>query len=107
MKKVQIDLQDLSNDASNIQVGMHKELKNKSFKTMSFIHQCVDKNVNYISSKETWEILKKGHIGDDKLVKVCLQTLRRKFKFLQMENNEKFVEYLNRITHVMDLCACR
>ena len=46
------------------------------------------------SSKDAWEILEKGHAGDDKLKKVSLQTLRRQFKLLQMKLNEKILFFL-------------
>lgn len=58
------------------------------------------KIVNAISSKERWDILTKGHDSDEKLKKILLQTFRKQFELLQMDNNEKVVKYFNFITQV-------
>jgi ribosomal protein S4E len=55
---------------------------------------------NASSAKECWDILQRCHDGNDKLKSVRLQTLRRQFELLQMEPNEKIVEYFNRIQQV-------
>jgi hypothetical protein len=85
----------------------HRALKKKDFKAMFFIHQCVDltnfQNIeNASSAKECWDILQRCHAGNDELKSVRLQTVRRKFELLQMEPNEKIVEYFNRIQQVTD-----
>jgi hypothetical protein len=70
---------------------------------MFFIHQCVDltnflkiKNASF--AKECWDILQRCHA--DKLKSVRLQTLIRQFELLQMESNEKIIEYFNHIQQV-------
>lgn len=77
MDIVQTCLQDLLIYASDVQVDAHKESKKKDFKMMFFILQCIDmvnfqKIENEASSKETWDIIEKGHVDEDNLKKVCL-----------------------------------
>ncbi|CAJ2665360.1 unnamed protein product [Trifolium pratense] len=72
---------------------------------MFFIHQCVDlvnfqKIENATSAKECWDILEKAHSGNEKLKQVRLQTWKRKFELLQMENNESIADYFNKITNI-------
>ncbi|PNX64002.1 F-box protein, partial [Trifolium pratense] len=47
-----------------------------------------------------WDILAKCHEGNDKLKKVRLQTWKRKFELLQIEDNETITTYFNRITNI-------
>ncbi|KAK2403406.1 putative mitochondrial protein [Trifolium repens] len=95
----------LAENATEAQRTEHRALKKKDFKAMFFIHQCVDlinfqKIENASSSKECWDILEKGHSGNDKLKQVRLQTWKRKFELLQMESNESVAEYFNKITTI-------
>ncbi|GAU41499.1 hypothetical protein TSUD_13810 [Trifolium subterraneum] len=83
----------------------HRTLKKKDFKAMFFIHQCVDlvnfqKIENATSAKECWDILEKGHSGNDKLKQVRLTTWKRQFELLQMDENESIAEYFNKITNI-------
>jgi hypothetical protein len=57
-------------------------MKKKDFKAMFFIHQCdglinFQKIENATTTKECWEILEKGHAGNEKLKQVRLQILKR------------------------------
>jgi hypothetical protein len=59
-----------------------KAMKKKDFKAMFFIHQCdglinFQKIENATTTKECWEILEKGHAGNEKLKQVRLQILKR------------------------------
>ncbi|PNX87586.1 F-box protein [Trifolium pratense] len=92
-------------DANEAQRTAHRNSKKKDFKAMFFIHQCVDViNFQMIenagSAKECWDILAKCHEGNEKLKKVRLQTWKRKFEILQMEDNETITAYFNRITNI-------
>jgi hypothetical protein len=55
---------------------------------------------NATSAKECWDILEKGHSGNEKLKQVRLQTWKRKFELLQMEQSESIAEYFNKITNI-------
>jgi hypothetical protein len=102
----------LPDNATEAQRTEHRALKKKDFKAMFFINQCVDlvnfqKVENATSAKECWEILEKGHAGNEKLKQVRLQTLKRQFELLQMESNEKVSDYFNWITQVSNVMkAC-
>ncbi|MCH99727.1 F-box protein, partial [Trifolium medium] len=73
---VETGIGDLAADATEAQRQAHRALKKKDFKVMFFIHQCVDlanfqKIENASTSKECWDILEKGHVGDAKLKQNC------------------------------------
>ncbi|GAU19312.1 hypothetical protein TSUD_335980 [Trifolium subterraneum] len=92
-------------NATEAEQTAHRALKKKDFKAMFFIHQCVDlvnfqKIENATSSKECWDILEKGHSGNDKLKQVRLTTWKRQFELLQMDDNESIAEYFNKITNI-------
>ena len=82
-----------------------KKNKKKDCKATFLIHQCVDeahfeKIAGAATSQEAWKILEKCNEGAEQLKKVRLQTMRRQYELMQMENNEKIVEFFNRIiTH--------
>ncbi|GAU13417.1 hypothetical protein TSUD_127130 [Trifolium subterraneum] len=92
-------------NATEAEQTAHRALKKKDFKAMFFIHQCVDlvnfqKIENATSAKECWDILEKGHSGNDKLKQVRLTTWKRQFELLQMDENESIAEYFNKITNI-------
>ncbi|GAU25734.1 hypothetical protein TSUD_216650 [Trifolium subterraneum] len=92
-------------NATEAEQTAHRALKKKDFKAMFFIHQCVDlvnfqKIENATSAKECWNILEKGHSGNDKLKQVRLTTWKRQFEMLQMDENESIAEYFNKITNI-------
>ncbi|XP_073227057.1 uncharacterized protein [Cicer arietinum] len=49
------------------------------------------------TSKEAWDVLVKYYTGGEKTKKIKLQMLRRKYKLLQMKNNENVIDYCNRV----------
>lgn len=70
-----------------------KYAKKKDCKALFIIHQCVDltnfeKIYAATTSNGAWEILEKSHGGMEKMKKVKLQTMRRQYDLLQMENHE-------------------
>jgi hypothetical protein len=55
------------------------------------------------SAKEAWEILEKTYAGGDKLKKVKLQTLRRRYELLQMTESESVGDFFTRILSITNL----
>ncbi|KAK2431203.1 hypothetical protein QL285_029460 [Trifolium repens] len=109
---VETDVCELANDATEVQRNAHRALKKNDFKAMFFIHQYVDlvnfqKIENATSAKECWDILEMGHSGNEKLKQVRLQTWKRKFELLQMEQNEGIAEYFNKITNITNQMISR
>ncbi|XP_019430565.1 PREDICTED: uncharacterized protein LOC109337932 [Lupinus angustifolius] len=66
-----------------------------------------EKIVEAATSQEAWRILEKYNEGAEQLKKVRLQTMRRQYELMQMENNEKVADFFNRIiTHTNGMKAC-
>ncbi|XP_019462913.1 PREDICTED: uncharacterized protein LOC109361831 [Lupinus angustifolius] len=92
---------------------MFKEAKKKDNKALFLLHQCVDdthfeKIQNAITAKDAWDILTRSHSGGDKIKKVKLQTLRRQYELLQMEESDKVGDYFTKvitITNQMKGCG--
>ncbi|XP_019416446.1 PREDICTED: uncharacterized protein LOC109327744 [Lupinus angustifolius] len=81
---------------------MHKEAKKKDNKAIFLIHQRVDdihfeKIQNATTSKGAWDILIRSHEGGDKIKKVKLQTLRRQYELLHMEECGRIGEYFTKV----------
>lgn len=86
----------------------HKEATKKDRKALFLIHQCVDSgNFDKISSansfKEAWDILNKSYAGADKVKRVRLQSLRREYENLVMEENETAAAYFTRFQTLVNL----
>ncbi|XP_027191822.1 uncharacterized protein [Cicer arietinum] len=100
-------------NAIDAQKLTHKENKKKDCKAMVILHQSVDpphfeKNSRATNSKEAWEILEKCNAGAEQLKKVRLQTMRRQYELMQMDENERVSEFFNRIlilTNSMKSCG--
>ncbi|XP_019455152.1 PREDICTED: uncharacterized protein LOC109356282 [Lupinus angustifolius] len=96
-----------------IQRTMFKEAKKKDNNALFLWHQCVDdthfeKIQNVTTTKEAWGILVRSHSGGDKIRKVKLQTLRRQYELIQMEENDKVGDYFTKvitITNQMKGCG--
>ncbi|GAU28768.1 hypothetical protein TSUD_357540, partial [Trifolium subterraneum] len=102
---IEAGIRPIAANATEAEQTAHRALKKKHFKAMFFIHQCVDlvnfqKIENATSLKECWDILEKGHSGNDKLKQVRLTTWKRQFELLQMDENESIAEYFNKITNI-------
>jgi len=83
-------LEDLGTKATDEAKRSYKNLQKLDSKARFLIYQCVGPKIfNKISkattAKECWEILMKTYGDGDKNKKVKLQTLRRQFEFLSME----------------------
>lgn len=66
-----------------------------------------EKIQNANTAKEAWNILCRCHAGGEKIKKVRLQTLRKKYELLQMQDGEKISKYFNKIltlTNQMKSC---
>ncbi|XP_019450621.1 PREDICTED: uncharacterized protein LOC109352893 [Lupinus angustifolius] len=78
------------------------ETQKKDNKALFLIHQCVDdvhfeKIQNAMTAKEAWDILVTSHAGGDKIKKVKLQSLRKQYELLHMEEGDKVGEYFTKI----------
>ena len=88
----------LATNVTNEEKAAHKELKKKDYKALFIIHQCVDadnfeKVSDAESAKEAWEILEKSFGGAEKVKEVRLQTHKRTYELLQMEDNESITDF--------------
>src|ERR1043165_9345937 len=89
------------------QQATFKEEKKKDYKALFLIHSCVD-NDNFekvgdcTSAKQAWEILKKTYEVADRAKVVRLQTHKRQFKLIQMEERESVNDYITCITHLVN-----
>ncbi|WVY93645.1 hypothetical protein V8G54_032733 [Vigna mungo] len=82
-----------------------KEFKEKDDKALLIIHQCVDdthfeKIQNVALAREAWNILVRCHSGGEKVKKVRLQTLRRQYEHMEMEEGDKVSEFFSRVITV-------
>jgi len=103
---------DLAANATEVQRNAHKDLKKKDCKALFLIQRSLDE-ANFerisksVSSKEAWDILSKNHEGDDKVKLIMLQSLRRKFELMQMEDEQKIVEYVSKLINIVNqMKAC-
>jgi predicted AlkP superfamily phosphohydrolase/phosphomutase len=109
---VQNGVTDLDANATEVQRNAHKDLKNKDSKALFLIQQSLDEgNFERISkstsAKEAWDILAKYHQGFDKVKLIKLQSLRRKFELVQMEEEQKIVEYVSKLINIVNqMNAC-
>src|ERR1044072_5020262 len=99
--------------ATEAQKVEYKELKRKDCMALFLIHQCVnDAHFERIegakNAREAWQILEKGNACAEQQKKVKLQTMRRQYELIAMEDNESVAEYFNRIrtlTNSMKACG--
>ncbi|KAF1859154.1 hypothetical protein Lal_00000985 [Lupinus albus] len=100
---VQNGYQEIGENASDAQRIVYKESKKKDCKALFLIHQGVDgANFERIACpktvKEAWENLEKNYEGAANIKKVKLQTIRRKYELLQMEDGETVSDYFTKTT---------
>ncbi|GAU31479.1 hypothetical protein TSUD_386430 [Trifolium subterraneum] len=84
------------------------KLKKKDYKALFIIHQCVspdnfERVGDAISSKEAWDNLEKAYGGATKVKKVRLQTYKRQFELLQMEEKESVGDFVTRVSKLVNL----
>ena len=95
--------EELGANATKPQRIVHKDLKkndcNASF-LFNKVLMVVTSNLYKISmitnATEAWDILEKYHEGDEKVKHVKLQSLRRKFQLIQMEEDHKIADYISK-----------
>ena len=77
----------------------------KDYKALFLIHSCVDSdNFEKVgdcdSAKIAWGIFEKAYAGAGKAKVVRLQTHKRQFELLQMEDKETINDYVTRVTRL-------
>ncbi|XP_019420667.1 PREDICTED: uncharacterized protein LOC109330847 [Lupinus angustifolius] len=108
--RIQMKIED---DANEAQRTIFRESKKGDCKALFLIRQCVDganfeKIAGAKTAKEAWDSLEKSYEGAAKIKKVKLQTIRRKYELLQMEERETISDYLTKIltlTNQMKACG--
>ncbi|KAK2365331.1 hypothetical protein QL285_090104 [Trifolium repens] len=94
-------------NATDEEKAAHKELKKRDFKALFIIHQCVDpdnfeKVGDCESAKEAWDILAQSFGGGEKVKEVKLQTFKRQYELLQMEESESIGDYFTKVTRLVN-----
>lgn len=79
-----------------------KDPRKRHKKVLFLIYQALDDDAfekisDATSAKEAWDKLQTSHKGEDKVKKVCLQTLRGEFESLHMKELESIFDYFSRI----------
>lgn len=103
---------DLPANATDVQRQANKKARKKDCKALFLIHQCVDSNnfqkiSSAETSKEAWNILQKCYAGAEKVKKVRLQTLRKQYENMSMEEQESAATYFSRFLTLVNLMkAC-
>ena len=97
----------IAEDATDQEKTAFKELRKKDYKALFIIHQCVDsdnfeKVSDVESAKEAWEILEKSFGGAEKVKEVRLQTHKRAYELLQMEDNESVADFFTSVTKLVN-----
>jgi len=95
-------LPELGSKAIHKEKRNYKGLQKLDSKAHFLLYQCVDAKVfNRISkaeiAKEIWDILVKTYRDGDKNKQVKMQTLRRKFECLTMEESDTVTEYFDKV----------
>ena len=86
---------------TDVQQVTYKDAKKKDCKGLCILHQRMnqaifEKIARSESSKAVWDVLANSYAGDKKLKKVRLQTLRRQYELIRMEENEKIADFFTR-----------
>ncbi|XP_052726792.1 uncharacterized protein LOC108334426 isoform X1 [Vigna angularis] len=93
--------------ASDLRGIEKEEFKRKDDRALLIIHQCVEdkhfeKIQNAASAREAWNILVGYHAGGEKVKKVKLQSLRRQYEHLLMEDGDKVSEFFSKILSIVN-----
>ncbi|CAO2827768.1 unnamed protein product [Amaranthus hypochondriacus] len=83
-----------------------KENRKKDAKALFFIQSALDDDIfpritAANSAHEAWEALKQDYLGDQRVIKIRLQTLRSDFSDLAMGEKESVQQYLSRVTEIV------
>jgi len=109
---VQNGYNDLASNATEVQRNAHKELKKKDCKALFLIQQSLNEGnferiLKSTRTKEAWDILEKNHEGDDKVKQIKLQSLRRTFELMQIEDEQKIAECISKLINIVNqIKAC-
>ncbi|XP_019451721.1 PREDICTED: uncharacterized protein LOC109353814 [Lupinus angustifolius] len=109
---VEEGLPTLEEGATEAQRNAHKQNKKRDCKAICLLHQAVDnahfeKIAGSATAKEAWDVLEKHYAGAAQLKKFRLQTLRRQYELMQMEEGEGIADFFTRlITHINAMRAC-
>ncbi|KAJ0962957.1 hypothetical protein J5N97_028079 [Dioscorea zingiberensis] len=84
-----------------------QKARKKDQQALILIHMCLDQSMfekvaTTTSAKNVWEILQSSFRGKDKVIKVCLQSLRGEYETLKMKQSESVEEYSNRVLAVVN-----
>ncbi|KAL9448075.1 hypothetical protein AB3S75_015529 [Citrus x aurantiifolia] len=84
-----------------------REARKRDFKALFMIQQALDDEVfptisAATTSHEAWEFLKKEYLGDEMVISVKLQTLRRDFETFVMQEKESVQEFLTRVSGIVN-----
>ncbi|GAU10680.1 hypothetical protein TSUD_425110, partial [Trifolium subterraneum] len=105
---VQSGVEPITDASSDVEKATFKELKKKDYKALFIIHQCVspdnfERVGDALSFKEAWDNFEKAYGGATKVKKVRLQTYKRQFELLQMEEKESVGDFVTRVTKLVNL----
>ena len=95
-------------NATDVQRAAFKENKKKDCKALFYIQQNVDnqhfeKIAKATRSKEAWDILENYHNGGEKVKQVILQSYRRNYGMMQMEEDQKVSDYFSNMIEIVNL----
>jgi hypothetical protein len=86
---------------------LRENRKKKDSKALFFIQQAVHDSifprlVATTKSKEAWDVLQQAYQGTDKVKVVKLQSLRREFETLCMQNSESMQDFFTRVMGIVN-----
>ncbi|KAK2434416.1 sister chromatid cohesion protein SCC4 [Trifolium repens] len=105
--------EELTENPNDAQRNAFKEIKKKDYKALFYIQQNVDsqhfeKIAKATTSKEAWDILQAYHDGGEKVKQVKLQSYRKSYEMMQMEDDQKVSDYFSKllaVVHQMQTCG--
>jgi len=112
LELVEDGYEDLAANATEVQRAAFREQKKKDCKALFYIQQNVDSNhfekISKITrSKVAWDILAKYYEGSDNVKQVKLQSLRRKYELMMMEDDQRIGDYISKLQSVVNqMKAC-
>lgn len=85
---------------TKVQRNMQREMRKRYWKTLFYIHQCVDMNVfkkivDSTMEKVTWDTLVWCYDCNASVKKVKLESLCKQYKNLNMKNNKNVSDYIS------------
>ncbi|KAM1445266.1 hypothetical protein ACFX2I_041321 [Malus domestica] len=89
----EMEIDALEKDLTETQLQTLNQNRIEDFRALGIIQGAVSNTIfsriaNKESAKGTWEVLQQEYIGDTKVRKVKLQSLRRDFEYKRMRENE-------------------